>query len=203
MFRLAIIEHQEIVATGLRCVIEKLDGWQLVGEAPTVAEFLDQNVPCDIVLLDMQLGDRVPPAANVTRLRSLPAKVVLYAGKGHPRLLQAALDAGAMGVALRSGPVAELVAILHSAAHSPSVNDPAPLISNIDLSPREAQVLVLYASGETATRIAALVGISPNTVAKYVGRIRTKYALAGRPAFTKIDLYHRAIEDGLLSQSAS
>jgi hypothetical protein len=32
-----------------------------------------------------------------------------------------------------------------------------------------------------------------------VKRIRYKYAMAGRPAHTKIDLYKRALEDGILS----
>jgi hypothetical protein len=31
-----------------------------------------------------------------------------------------------------------------------------------------------------------------------VRRIRQKYARAGRPAHTKIDLYKRAVEDGIL-----
>ncbi|EEW50765.1 hypothetical protein HMPREF0290_0656 [Corynebacterium efficiens YS-314] len=36
----------------------------------------------------------------------------------------------------------------------------------------------------------------------YIDRIRVKYALAGRPILTRIDFYHRAVEDGLLPESS-
>jgi len=71
-------------------------------------------------------------------------------------------------------------------------------IADAQLSPRERQVLALYASGETAHGIAEAMGLSRDTIVNYVGRIRTKYALAGRPASTKVDLHVRAREDGLL-----
>jgi len=71
-------------------------------------------------------------------------------------------------------------------------------IADARLSPRERQVLGLYASGETAAGVAELMGLSKDTISDYVGRIRNKYALAGRPATTKVDLHVRAREDGLL-----
>jgi hypothetical protein len=37
-----------------------------------------------------------------------------------------------------------------------------------------------------------------STIEDYVRRIRAKYARAGRPAMTKVDLYKRAVEDGFL-----
>ena len=59
-------------------------------------------------------------------------------------------------------------------------------------------MLALYASGEKSVSVAARAGLSSNTVSEYIRRIRTKYAIAGRPAYTKIDLYKRAVEDGIL-----
>ena len=66
------------------------------------------------------------------------------------------------------------------------------------LTPREAEVLGLYASGEKADRVARLLGVTRETVLDHIRRIRAKYALADRPAHTKVDLYRRAVEDGLL-----
>jgi hypothetical protein len=40
--------------------------------------------------------------------------------------------------------------------------------------------------------------ISEETAKRYVGRVREKYARAGRAAPTKLDLYYRAVEDGHL-----
>jgi hypothetical protein len=42
------------------------------------------------------------------------------------------------------------------------------------------------------------MNIAESTVKKNIDRIREKYEAAGRPANTKIDLYIRAVEDGIL-----
>ncbi|MGV9431750.1 helix-turn-helix transcriptional regulator, partial [Nocardia sp. NPDC003648] len=76
--------------------------------------------------------------------------------------------------------------------------DGDPQLSDVGLSPRQEEVLMLYASGEKASRVARLTGLSEQTVNDYLGRIRQKYADAGRPAPTKTDLYKRAVEDGWL-----
>jgi DNA-binding NarL/FixJ family response regulator len=67
------------------------------------------------------------------------------------------------------------------------------------LSPRESEVLSLYASGETAKQVAQLLYLSPETIIDHVRRIRAKYAAVDRAAPTKVDLFRRAVEDGLVS----
>ncbi|MBT2549603.1 hypothetical protein [Arthrobacter sp. ISL-65] len=42
------------------------------------------------------------------------------------------------------------------------------------------------------------MGVAESTVKKNIDRVREKYEAAGRPAGTKIDLYRRAVEDGIL-----
>jgi hypothetical protein len=42
------------------------------------------------------------------------------------------------------------------------------------------------------------LGIGEETAKQYVRRVREKYAQANRAAPTKVDLYHRAVEDGHL-----
>ena len=76
--------------------------------------------------------------------------------------------------------------------------DGDPDLGDVGLSPRQLEVLELYASGEKLDRVARLTGLAPQTVNDYLQRIRQKYAEAGRPAPTKTDLYKRAVEDGLL-----
>ena len=45
--------------------------------------------------------------------------------------------------------------------------------------------------------VARKMTIGEETVKQYLGRVREKYALAGRRP-TKLELYYRAIEDGHL-----
>jgi DNA-binding CsgD family transcriptional regulator len=71
-------------------------------------------------------------------------------------------------------------------------------LADAKLSAREREILALYASGEKAQSVAYRTGLSRDTVANYISRIRVKYANVGRPAHTKVDLHRRAIEDGLM-----
>lgn len=65
------------------------------------------------------------------------------------------------------------------------------------LAPKELQILLDYASGMTLKSAARRAGVTPNTAKDYLNRVKSKYRLAGRPAYTKIDLVHRVSEDGL------
>ena len=91
----------------------------------------------------------------------------------------------------------KVVETVASADGAAAVEDDQAFVS-AHLSEREAEVLALYASGETAERVGALLYVSRSTVIEHVRRIREKYAASGRPARTKHDLFVRAVEDGLL-----
>jgi DNA-binding NarL/FixJ family response regulator len=66
------------------------------------------------------------------------------------------------------------------------------------LSHQERRALLLYATGMPLKSVARKMAISPETAKQYLGRVREKYANAGRAAPTKLELYYRAVEDGLL-----
>ena len=70
--------------------------------------------------------------------------------------------------------------------------------ADAQLANREREVLRLYAAGLPLKAVAERLGISYNTAKENITRIRVKYIEVGRPAPTKIDLLHRAIEDGLV-----
>ncbi len=72
-----------------------------------------------------------------------------------------------------------------------------------DLSRREQDVLRLYAANLPSKSVARQLGITEASVKEYLKRIRRKYASLGRVAGTKLDLYHRAREDGLVPGDTS
>jgi DNA-binding CsgD family transcriptional regulator len=72
-----------------------------------------------------------------------------------------------------------------------------------ELSSRERDVLALYATGSQAKQIARQLSIAVSTVSQYLERIRAKYASVGRAARTRVDLYERAFEDGLITPQSS
>jgi DNA-binding NarL/FixJ family response regulator len=68
------------------------------------------------------------------------------------------------------------------------------------LSPREQEVLSLYASGLALKQVAYSLNITVSTAKEHIDRVRNKYATIGRPAVNKTELLLRAIEDGLIEE---
>ena len=69
------------------------------------------------------------------------------------------------------------------------------------LSPREREVLTLWASGETAKGVAEMLHLSVNTVNVYLRRVKEKYEAVGHPARTKSELRTAAQQAGLVPKT--
>jgi two-component system nitrate/nitrite response regulator NarL len=202
---IAVIDDHELVREGLASLITSgvspVGRLVYCGDSPSDAAVHSPQ----IALLDVDLGPGSARLADsVTLLMESRARVLLISAFEDAVAVRAAMAAGALGFvpkrtsvdALRealetvgSGEFylsLDLAAILASAADSP------------ELSPRELDVLRLYASGLKLTAVANQLGISPHTAKEYLDRVRAKYALVGRTARTRTELYVEANRDGLL-----
>jgi two-component system uhpT operon response regulator UhpA len=203
-----------------RLVLDALRSW-LAAEAEDVAveiavtswEALLEHplFPVDVVLLDLELGDGVPVGSKIVRLGTAGVAVVVIGSFADPRRVRECLAAGASGYvpkvedagelprAIRAAAAGEgyvsaaLAALLVASEQDPAAEPPPPL------SQQERRALVLYASGLPLKSVAEHLDISTETAKTYLGRVREKYAQAGREARTKIALHRRAVEDGLLT----
>lgn len=204
--KIGVVEDFESQLTGLAAIINSSDGMTFAAGASTVDGLLAITKDLDLVILDLRLEDGSTPKSNVEQLNAAGIKVLIFTTADYPDLVRAATAAGVLGVVRKSVRNTELVEAIRSAADGNTVAtmdwasaiDADPALSEVNLSPRQRQVLELYASGEPANRVASLTGLSTETVNVYLSRIRRKYADAGRPAPTKTDLYKRALEDGWL-----
>lgn len=204
--KIGVVEDFESQLTGLAAIINGSDGMTFAAGASTVEGLLDITKDLDLVILDLRLEDGSTPKSNVEQLHAAGIEVLVFTTADYPDLVRAATAAGVLGVVRKSVRNTELVEAIRSAADGNTVAtmdwasaiDADPALSEVNLSPRQRQVLELYASGEPANRVASLTGLSTETVNVYLSRIRRKYADAGRPAPTKTDLYKRALEDGWL-----
>ena len=204
--KIGVVEDFESQLTGLAAIINSSDGMTFAAGASTVDGLLAITKDLDLVILDLRLEDGSTPKSNVEQLNAAGIKVLVFTTADYPDLVRAATAAGVLGVVRKSVRNTELVEAIRSAADGNTVAtmdwasaiDADPALSEVNLSPRQRQVLELYASGEPANRVASLTGLSTETVNVYLSRIRRKYADAGRPAPTKTDLYKRALEDGWL-----
>lgn len=204
--RIGLVEDHESVALGLRAMLVGEPDLELTAWAPTVGELLAAEADFDLVVLDLRLADGTSPKANVEALRDAGFEALVFTGGENPYLVRSAARAGVLGVIRKSEPASKVVEALRVAASGGHVMttdwaaaiDADPDLPDVGLSPRQREVLALYASGEKVARVARLTGLAEQTVNDYLNRIRRKYAEAGRPAPTKTDLYKRAVEDGWL-----
>lgn len=204
--RVGLVEDHESVAMGLAAMLAPEPDLDLVLTAESVPELLAAGSALDLVVLDLRLSDGSSPAENVSLLRENGYETLVFTGAENAFLVRTAAQAGVLGVVRKSAPTAAVVEAVRRAASGQQVVttdwaaaiDSDPRLSDVGLSPRQEEVLTLYASGEKASRVARLTGLSEQTVNDYLARIRQKYAHAGRPAPTKTELYKRALEDGWL-----
>ncbi|PPL19388.1 response regulator transcription factor [Microterricola pindariensis] len=210
-FRVALVDDHEIVARGFADLFASTPGISVIALARTVDELLEllqrtaQPAP-DLVILDLRLADGSTPALNVRRLREAGSAVLAFTGGDDASLVRSAAHSGVLGVIRKSEPTTVLLDAVRQAAVGETVAstewaaalDGDPELSDAGLSARERQVLSLYAAGAKAPLVAATAGVTESTVIDYIRRIRSKYERVGRPASTKVDLYKRALEDGIL-----
>ena len=206
MIRVAHVDDHETVQLGFAAMLDAEPDLHVVASVGSVSELLGRTGEFDLVVLDFRLSDGSTPAHNLAALAESGMRVLAFTGADNPEDLRAASRAGVLGIVRKTESREVILDAVRTAARGESIAttdwaaalDSDPLIASAGLSRKEREVLALYAAGDKSVTVASRVGLSTSTVAEYVRRIRTKYAIAGRPAQTKVDLYKRAVEDGIL-----
>ena len=196
-------------------ILDSVAGWvrsdegdiRVVATAATVDALLaGPGRDAHVVLLDLGLGDGTTVAGNVTAILAAGPAVLVLSASEQPLAVRAAIHAGARGYALKNEQASQIRAAIREVAAgrdwiSPRLAYILATDNDIDrptLSQQERRALQLYATGMPMKSVAKLMTISEETVKQYLGRVRKKYSVAGRDAPTKLELYHRAVEDGHL-----
>ncbi|MEU6560988.1 response regulator transcription factor [Nocardia nova] len=204
--RIGIVEDHQVTIVGLRQILAAEPSITIAAAAASVPELLAATTDLHLVVLDLRLPDGSSPAANIEQLRAAGIETLVFTSGDEPFLVRAAARAGVLGVVRKSERDEIVAAAVRDAAAGQQVPtaewavaiDSDGDFAAVNLSPRQRDVLALYASGEPAARVAKLTDLTEATVNVYLGRIRQKYAESGRPARTKTELFKRALEDGWL-----
>jgi len=204
----AAVDDHPIVLDGVASwVVAAESGIKVVATAATVDALLaGPGCHAHVVLLDVDLGDGTTVERNVAAILAAGPAVLVLAASDKPVPVRAAMRAGALGYVLKDEQTSQVRAAIRSVAAGQDWISPrlAYIFATDDatdrpvLSPQETRALQLYATGMPLKSVARRMGLGEETVKQYVGRVREKYARAGRAAPTKIELYHRAVEDGHL-----
>ncbi len=204
----AIIDDHEAIRLGLGAAFTAGgdDRVALVGSAATVPEFLAAGSDARVVLLDLRLADGSDPKDNAEVLRAGGFQVLVYSIADNTRLLRRALAGGADGVCRKADPIADTIDAIVAVSEGQQAISQEILAAiegdkdyvAVALGSREREVLGLYAAGLEIPEVARALFITENSVKEYLKRIRAKYTNVDRPAASKLELFRRAIEDGIV-----
>lgn len=205
--RVGFVDDHPAMRLGLAALLSKTPDLQLVATSDSVRGLLQRAADLDVVPLDLILADGSTPAENIRALRSAGYPVLALTSGERPQLVREAGRSGVAGMVRKSEPadviLTQIRAVLRGeVAATPdwaAALDSDTRFVSARLTAREAEILELYASGETAERVAGELFISRETVVDALKSIRAKYADAVRPVRNKVVLFRRAVEDGILT----
>ncbi len=184
--RLVLVEDHAALREGLALLLER-EGYEVVGCAGDVAEgeTLVTAARPDVVLCDIALGDGSSGLELLDRLLAADPELqlVLYTGSDEPHVVHAGIDAGARGYVLKDAGLDELVRAIEEVASGGAYVDPRlhrvllhrkALERLPQLSPREREVIALFAEGRTNEQVAADLVLSVETVRTHVRNAMAK-----------------------------
>ncbi|MCJ7702809.1 MAG: response regulator transcription factor [Anaerolineales bacterium] len=205
MIRLLLVDDHKVVRSGLRMLLEGEEDVEILGEAGSGSEALNQVsiLKPDVVLMDIGLPDisGIEATAEIKRLWPEIAVVALTIHEGEEYFFKM-LESGASGYVPKRAAPEELLTAIRVAASGevylyPSLakllvkdflatdnkvpeNDPVN-----GLTTREKEVLMNLAEGGSNSEIALSLSISPKTVARHRENIMRKLNLHSRTELVK------------------
>ncbi|MCB2406805.1 response regulator [Hymenobacter lucidus] len=216
MIRIILTDDHAIIRDGIRSLLRDEPGLQVVGEAGNGEELLAllPTMPADVVLLDLNMPG-MDGFATLAALREQhpQVRVLVLSMLEHERYVAQALDAGALGYALKNTGRSELVYALHTVAADqpflctaiglsllrkvqiPDQVTPDGVKVSGGLSKRELEVLQLIAEGLTNAEIADKLFTSKRTIETHRQNIIEKTQAKNTAALIKF-----AVSSGLLPE---
>ncbi|MBO0843635.1 MAG: response regulator transcription factor [Nocardioides sp.] len=199
--RVVVVDDQELVRSGLRRILRRRDGLEIVAECSDGSQVVAALAAhrADVVVMDL----RMPQVDGIAATRLVqglpePVPVLVLTTFDDDELLSGALRAGAAGFTLKDTAAEDLVKAVRTVAGGGSWLDPAVTGRVLaayrqsggptrttqveELTDREHEVLQAIAQGRTNSEIAEALVISELTVKSHVGRIFAKLGLRDRAA---------------------
>ena len=197
--RILLVDDHEVVRLGLRALLERHPQFEIIGEASSAREALEQvaNHHPDVVVMDIRLpGTSGIEACEEITTRFPETRVLMLTSYAEDEMLFSAIRAGASGYVLKQIGGDELVRALEAVARGEALLDPAvtqrvfqevrravkeeEASAFIHLSQQEKHVLLLVSEGKTNREIAKSLFLGEGTVRNYVSSILSKLGVSNR-----------------------
>jgi two-component system NarL family response regulator len=201
LIRILIVDDHPLMRTGLAAVLEEDEALQVVGQATNGCEAVEayRRLRPDIVLMDIQMPEMDGVCATKAICREFPdARIIVFTTYRGDVQARDALVAGAKAYLLKSAIRTELIDAIRAVSRGQRyiaadvARELAEHMESESLSNRERQVIECIAAGNSNKRVAAILGISEDTVKNHVKSILGKLGATDRTHAINI-AYRRGI----------
>lgn len=218
--RIMLVENHIILRQGLKALLELDPDVFVIGEVGTAAEALaaiDSLAPT-VVIMDIALpGESGIDLIAALRERGCTAAILVLTALQSKDLPRAAMRVGANGFMLKYSPHAKLVEALRAVSDGQMffcetlseepLNRPAHGLEREGehgpirlITPREREIIVCIALGQTNKSAARELGLSVKTVEKHRSNLMRKLDLHNSAAVTMFALRHGFVTSEKLAQ---
>lgn len=197
--RIVLVDDHEVVRLGLKSLLERHPQFEVVGEAISARDALEQVAALepDVVVMDIRLPGTSGIEACEQIVDNHPnTKVIMLTSYAEDEMLFSAIRAGASGYVLKQIASEELVKAIEAVGRGEALLDPAvtqrvfqevrravkeeEASAFAHLSQQEKHVLLLVSEGKTNREIAKNLFLGEGTVRNYVSSILSKLGVNNR-----------------------
>ncbi len=211
--RILLVDDHEVVRLGLRALLERHPGFEVVAEAGTAREAIErvQEYTPDVVVMDIRLpGSSGIDACQEITQRFPDTKVIMLTSYAEDEMLFSAIRAGAAGYVLKQIDGQDLVRAIEAVGRGEALLDPAvtqrifqevrkaakeeEASAFAALTQQEKHVLLLVSEGKTNREIAKELFLGEGTVRNYVSSILSKLNVSNRAEAAAYAVQHNLRE---------
>jgi len=197
--RILLVDDHEVVRLGLRALLERHSQFEVVAEAGTARDAIEQveQYSPDVVVMDIRLpgGSGIEACEEISE-KHPETKVIMLTSYAEDEMLFSAIRAGASGYVLKQIEGEGLVRAIEAVGRGEALLDPAvtqrifqevrkaakeeEASAFAALTQQEKHVLMLVSEGKTNREIAKALFLGEGTVRNYVSSILSKLGVSNR-----------------------
>lgn len=211
--KIIVVDDHALFREGIRFVLNQVDGFSVIGEAANGIEFLEllKTVEPDIVLLDISMPEMDGITAAELALQKQPKlKIITLSSYGQEAYYYKMIKAGVLGFVQKKADKSELEEAIRQVNKGENYfpqhilrklivkvgaeGENSLATSEINISKREKEVLLLICQGYSNTEIANELFISPKTVDNHRTNLLSKTNTRNAPNLVMFAIKNKLIE---------